>query len=110
MDGCSMPINIACFKGLALVSASPSSDVKNLMDAIATNHFCFTMPPIARNEAIKMRKVEVVDEALVEENFDNMYGIARYLFGKDDKLPFEKIPRTAANSTSWRMSKANTAQ
>jgi hypothetical protein len=73
MDGCSMPIGLGetatGFKGLVLVSASPSLYVKNLLDAIPTNHFRFTMPPIPKEEALLMKRIVGVDEVLVEENF-----------------------------------------
>jgi hypothetical protein len=84
MDGCSMPIDFVMnhFKGLIVVSASPSLYVKNLLDGIG-NHFSFTMPPLPNDEALEMANILEIDEALVQENFSHMTGITRYLFEKD---------------------------
>ena len=72
LAGCSMPVRLARsgFKGLVLVSASPRLYVKNLQDAIPTNHFLLTMPPIKKGESLKMATVVGVAKALVLENYN----------------------------------------
>eukprot|EP00978_Attheya_sp_CCMP212_P013568 scaffold34053_cov29-Attheya_sp.AAC.1 len=53
MDGCSLPLHLAKFKGTVLMAASPSLYVKNLEDAvIITRRKSFTMPALSDEEAV----------------------------------------------------------
>lgn len=81
MDGCSMRINLDGFKGVVVLSASPSQYVKNMKDGVGTGRYeIYTMPPVSRDEAMEMADLLEVDKSIVEDNFDHMEGIARHLF------------------------------
>ena len=80
MDGCSMPfVNVEKFNGTVLVAASPGLYVKNLKDAIFY-HRDFVMPSLHKEEARSIASMIGVPEDVVEENFEFIGGITRYLF------------------------------
>jgi hypothetical protein len=79
MDGCSMPFDLAEFKGTVVVAASPSLFVKNLKDAMI-DHYTLIMPPLEDQEALAIGKMLGVEEHVVLDNLGYMKGITRYLF------------------------------
>ena len=79
LDGCSLPLGFQGFRGLVVLSASPSQYVKNLQDHIQ-DHVAFTMPSVPFDESMEIADHLQVDRSMVEDNFEHMNGIARYLF------------------------------
>ena len=84
MDGCAMQFSLKHygFRGLIVLSASPSQFIKGMMDAYPSKqHQRYYMPPLSYDEAMEMAGDLGVEEDIVEENYQYMNGIARYLFG-----------------------------
>lgn len=81
MDGCSMSFSIENFYGIIIVAVSPCVYTKNLRDAI-TFYRNLCMPTWSRNEANELGNMLGIDEGCVNDNFDHMNGIVRYIFDK----------------------------
>ena len=79
MDGCSMSFSLEQFYGIVFVAASPSVYTKNLRDALAF-YRTLCMPTWSRKESMELGNMLGIEEDRVNDNYDHMNGIVRYMF------------------------------
>ena len=82
MDGCCLPINWDVYDGLGIAALSPSVSTHGLRDLLS-NHDNYTVlhMPCWTIEEVKIAgDLLGVDSAVIDDNFQYMNGIVRYMF------------------------------
>lgn len=85
MDGCSVGFQLQDFSGFAIAAVSPSVSTQGLRNKLGAtrSYTILNMPCWTRSEVDEVAQMLGEDSQQIEENFQYMRGMVRYMFEKD---------------------------